>query len=864
MVKRLGKLLNRLGLNGNGGGADKGAHGDLKLRFREFKYLLRANNEVLAIIAEIEQQLAEGGQVGLDFLRSRYIAASAKVYKMIRHLNYISGGRYPQLENAFHRIRSEIDQILEEGGGERGGVVILPLEDLEPGEAHLAGSKASNLAELARAGLPVPEGFVVTTEAFRRFMDFSGLGGQLRQAVMILEGSTLKEVEDFSHLLQQKVLDAPLPPELEKELMAASQRLGGLGARGLISLRSSAVGEDTQSSFAGLYRSLLGVNPAEALQAYRAVVAALYSPEAVVYRRQRGLLDHDAEMAVLVQAMLEPVASGVMYTTDPLGGGKGPLLISAVRGLGQGLVDGSVDPDLYRLERSHPPLLLEFCPGGQGESLGLGEAGGLNRRSLDAARREEPALSEGQALELARLGLELEERFACPQDVEWALTGQGRLVILQSRPLQVLAAHGGVMAVPAVEPLLSGGQTARPGAGAGPAFLVRSEADLKDFPSGAVLVAKSSSPALAAALPRAAALVTDVGGVAGHLASLAREMGVPALVGTGEATKRIAPGQEITVDAGGRRVYPGRVAELTGPEPSTALCRPRPLPTPYWHQAAGLITKLNLTDPHSPRFIPARCATFHDIIRYVHEMSFKEMFRLGDQVGRDPGGGALRLEARLPFELWLIDLGGGLAPGAGPVLNPEQVLSVPGAALLKGLLDPAVDWDRPRPVSLKGLASVFSASLLTPPKDGQVRDMGQRAYAIVSEEYLNFNCRVGYHFTALDSFCGAQQNDNYISFRFHGGAATEDRRQLRAELIERLLAGMDFTVERTGDQVSAFMKKYPAARLREVLEELGRLILFTRQMDMLMSGRPMVEWLAQAYADKNYNLAAKEGEGEPI
>jgi len=170
MVKRLGKILHRL-RNGNGGGGSR-AHKDLKLRFREFKYLLRANNEVLAIIAEIEQQLAQGGQVGLDFLRSRYIAASAKVYKMIRHLNHISAGRYPLLEEAFHRIRAEIDQILEEGGGSRSGVLVLPLDNLEPGEAHLAGSKASNLAELSRAGLPVPEGFVVTTEAFRRFMEW--------------------------------------------------------------------------------------------------------------------------------------------------------------------------------------------------------------------------------------------------------------------------------------------------------------------------------------------------------------------------------------------------------------------------------------------------------------------------------------------------------------------------------------------------------------------------------------------------------------------------------------------------------------------------------------------------------------------
>jgi pyruvate, water dikinase len=153
--------------------------------------------------------------------------------------------------------------------------------------------------------------------------------------------------------------------------------------------------------------------------------------------------------------------------------------------------------------------------------------------------------------------------------------------------------------------------------------------------------------------------------------------------------------------------------------------------------------------------------------------------------------------------------------------------------------------------------------LLTPPNGGGLRDMGQRAYAILSAEYLNFNCRVGYHFTALDSFCGPERNDNYVSFRFHGGAATEDRRQLRAELIARLLGEQGFAVERKGDLVSAFLKKYDAAATAAVLEELGRLVLFTRQMDMLMDGRPMLEWLARAYAEKNYNLVNHDKGEQP-
>ena len=120
---------------------------------------------------------------------------------------------------------------------------------------------------------------------------------------------------------------------------------------------------------------------------------------------------------------------------------------------------------------------------------------------------------------------------------------------------------------------------------------------------------------------------------------------------------------------------------------------------------------------------------------------------------------------------------------------------------------------------------------------------------------------MGYHYTALDSFLGPNQNDNYISFRFHGGAATEDRRRLRCELIHKLLTGLGFKAETKGDQVSAFLKKYPAEETAGILEELGRLILFTRQMDMLMSGAEMVDWLAGAFSSKNYNLAIPQKDG---
>lgn len=835
---------------------------DLKLRFREFKYLLRANNEVLAIIAEIENRLLDGGALGLDFIRSRYIAASAKVYKMIRHLARLSGDRYPGLLAAFDAIRHDIDDVLAPGEGV--GELTLPLKVIERGQGHLVGAKAANLAQIARSGHPVCDGFAITTDSFRRFMSFSGLDGQVRQEVMLLEDTSYHNLLAASRRLQEKVRRAPMPPEVVAALFEAAQDLyDRLGREPLLSLRSSAVGEDTETSFAGQYTSVLGVRPEGMEDAYRQVVASLYSPQAIMYRRKNGLKDEDAEMAVLAQELLAPEVSGVMYSRDPLGGGRGQLIISAVYGLGLGLVDGSVTPDIHRLDRHHG-LALASTELGSKASQVVSDGHGVRTRPVPAERAGQAALDPERVLELARLGLSLEKEFGRPQDVEWALDADARFIILQSRPLQILDSTPGPTTARALgaTPILEGGQTACPGTAAGLVHPVRGENDLAGFPDGAILVAPNSSPAFAAVLHRAAGVITEVGGVTGHMASLAREFGVPALVGCPGAMAALTPGTLITLDATVRRVFPGRLEAILQATSDQERGRPALARTkPSWYRAAQLITPLTLTNPRSPGFTPARCATLHDIIRFAHEKSFHEMFVLGDRIGQAANAQARRVGHKLPFELCLIDLGGGLRENAGNLIWLEDVISGPGRALLEGLLDPAIAWDRPRPVSLKGLASVFSSSLLTPPNDGKVREMGQRAFAIVSGGYLNFNSRVGYHFAALDCFCGPNQNDNYINFRFVGGAAAEDRRVLRGELIVRIMGEMGFVVERTGDAVSAFLKKYEQEATLEHLKAIGRLILFTRQMDMLMHDRSMVDWLARAFSEGNYNLETAPAKG---
>ncbi|MCX8037551.1 MAG: PEP-utilizing enzyme [Candidatus Sumerlaeia bacterium] len=832
---------------------------DLKLRYREFKDLLQANNEVLALIAQIEMRRSEDGALGLDFIRSRYALASTKVHEMILHLNRISDHAYPSLFDAHNRIRRQIELALSQGVSAESQELVLPLAAADYTRIHQTGSKAANLGWLLGMGLPARDGFVITTAAFRLLMQKSGLADQVHREWAFLKDYSYVRLATMSRRWAFILAGVPLPAELgvaiRQGLADLFERLGGPCR---LSVRSSAVGEDMEASYAGQYRTELNVPPEGIFNAYRAVVASIYNPQAILYRHQMGLSAADAEMAVLVMPMIYPVVSGVLYTRDPRQGEQGPILITAVYGLARGLVEGWITPDHYSVSREPPMRILDRVIAKKTVQF-VAAADGVRQEDVPPELARQPALTDEQVERLAALGLKVESLFGEPQDIEWSMTAEGKFVVLQSRPLRLLESKpsGDEPSGESKALLLSGGQCARPGAGSGPAFIVKWPEDLQNFPDGAVLVAANSSPAFSSVFNRATAVVTEVGGITGHMASLARELGVPAIVGIKGALKAIPPGEVITVDATAGRIYQGRVESVLArrkiasrhPSPGRSS-RPGPL------HAADLITPLTLTDPHSPAFRPESCRTFHDLIRFVHEKSFTEMFFLGDRMGEAAREEARKLAHPLPFEVWVIDLGGGLTPLATPSREVvlADVYSRPGKAFLEGLLDPRIRWNQPRPVSLRGFMSVFSTSLLHTDPDEEIREIGQKAFMIVSPEYLNFNSRVGYHFAALDSVCGLVQNDNYISFAFQGGAAAPDRRTLRAELISLILSRQGFSVEQEGDQVHAFLKKYDAETTARLLADLGRLLLFTRQMDMLIGDRRMVAWLAQAFEEGNYNL----------
>ncbi len=854
-MKRIARWIkDRVG--GGGNGTEKPAD-RLPERFREkyenYKVLLESNAELLTIVADVESKLRGRLAFGPGYIEAVWLRSLFHAGRMIRSFGAVCGRGQPELERCLEAIQKRIAPDAPAASNRLELPPVIAYESLGAESAPAVGAKNANLAEVGnRLGLPVPRGFALTTAAFERFLAHNRLAEAIaarKQRLDIYETETIVVV---GQEIRDLIMAAEVPDDLKAAIDAAVRALGPApdGAPRRFSVRSSAIGEDGALSFAGQYATRLNV-PAEGVaDAYRQVVASLFSDRAIAYRLHMGFAFQAAAMAVACQELITAEASGVMYTRNPVDAGDDRILIRAVWGLGPYAVDGVVPPDRYILRKDPVPEILDWQVSEKPVMLAAAPDGALRETRVDPGRRAAACLPPELARRLAAYGLAIEGHFAAAQDVEWALDGAGRLVILQARPLRIDPVGSGSRRTP--EPpveghrvLLSGGETACVGVGAGPVFAVRTRDDLIAFPEGAVLVAPHSSPQLVMAMDRARAIVTEGGNVAGHMSSLAREYLVPTIVNLAEAADRLAAGTLVTVDADNRRIYEGRVASLVERSALTAEEAPSLPAYQALRQRAEWILPLNLVDPKAADFTPGHCRTIHDIMRYIHEKAYEALFQLGDRIA-DHGRLSVRLDAPLPIDLFLIDLGGGLRVDAATTdaVTVDQVSSLPLSALVEGMIEArAAERADPRPVNLGGFFSVMSRQLLDPPRLGSER-FGDRSYAIVSDVYLNFSSRVGYHYSILDTFCSPNPAKNYINFEFKGGAADEVRRRRRVLAIQRVLVDLGFWVDAVGDRVTARLSKQTAAVTSKRLQALGRLLIRTRQMDMLMADDGMVERMA--------------------
>ncbi len=432
-----------------------------------------------------------------------------------------------------------------------------PFSDLSRADVAYAGGKGANLGELTAAGLPVPPGFVVGAPAYAAFCEQSGVRTQLRE---ILEGIDVEDgaaLEEAATKARQAVLDAPMTPELAEAIGSSYQELVA-GSEPAVAVRSSATAEDTASaSFAGMNETFLNMRGAEAvIDAVKRCWGSLFGARTIYYRGQRGFSQADMDIAVVVQTQIPATRAGVMFTVDPASGERGELVIEGAFGLGEAVVSGSVSPDRYVVRkrdlaittRSVRPkeLTIEPAPGG-----------GTVTRDLSPRESMRPVLNDDEVLELARLGLAIEKHYGSPQDTEWSFDPEGRAWMLQSRPITTIAApgHGG-------GEVLAHGLGAAPGSASGAVHLLSDPHDTAAFHDGEVLVTHMTTPDWVPLMRKAAAIVTDSGGMTCHAAIVSRELGIPCIVGTGDATRRLRDGELVTVDATHGTVLEGAVASV--------------------------------------------------------------------------------------------------------------------------------------------------------------------------------------------------------------------------------------------------------------------------------------------------------------
>ena len=262
--------------------------------------------------------------------------------------------------------------------------------------------------------------------------------------------------------------------------------------------------------------------------------------------------------------------------------------------------------------------------------------------------------------------------------------------------------------------------------------------------------------------------------------------------------------------------------------------------------AAECIVPLGLTDPHAASFTPQGCRTVHDITRFCHEMAVREMFEVNKNTQSRRMSRACRLAFTVPLETFVIDLGGGVATSAGErSVRPEEIASVPFRALIAGMSTPGLPWSGAVPIELRGFAGLVLNSMID--NERAAAELGSDAYVLVSERYVNYSARMGYHFASLDAYASASLHRNYISYRFKGGAAAAVRRVRRARFIAYVLRHWGFSVVQRVDHVDATIRKLPEPEILTLLRELGRLLGAVRNADVSMYSDDQVELYAEAF-----------------
>lgn len=813
-------------------------------QFKNFQALLEQNNQVLKVISDMEEKSHGEYLFDLNYIRLSLEKVRRGIGEIIEQMIMLGGQRYEPMRSSFAAIDAEISQLLPGNRTLEETPYILWFEQLGREHALCVGSKNAQLGELrSQLGLDVPRGFAITAWAYKQFLATENLQERIHGRINQLDIRRHSALVEVSDAIRQMVVSCPVPEELSEAILSSYDELAARGGTDRVAVRSSGIGEDSLFSFAGQYATFLNVGRDRIVDCYRKVVASKFTPQAIYYFLSHSLVEADLEMSVGCVEMVDPVASGVIYTRNPVTPDEDSLLIHSVLGLGESLVDGTLIPDMFKMSRSGGAL-LESSVAQKRARLAMDEGGGTVKRTVSEAAGDEPSLTPEALGRLVEIGLSVEAHYGCPQDIEWALDGHDRIYILQTRPLHVMN-YVTELPLPdraAYDILLEGGTTACPGAGAGPVFKVMSSRDLSGLPDGIVLVAPTPFPGLITAMGKAKAIITEMGGVASHMATLAREFRIPTLVGLRDASS-LPEGLIVTVDATRGLIANGHQQDLVAAHRAAGihLFEDTPLFKGF-RKILAMVAPLNLLHTTDPDFTLDSCRTLHDITRFAHQMAMEEMFCVASSLeNTEKIGLQLRSEIPLPVNILFLDRSmDDFDFKRG--LDQSEIDSVPMKAFWSGMREQG--WPRgPDMGEEGGLPSALATTAATRMDDS----FAVKSYAILSKTYMMLCLHLGYHFTTVEALCTEETSKNFIRFQHKDGGASMERRIRRIRLVESLLTHLGFESTSRADFLDASLAYADADSIMEKLRLMGRISLMTKQLDMALSNDAITRWYTKDF-----------------
>lgn len=810
---------------------------EIRTRFESFQRLLRNNNAILAIIGDLEEKAQGDYLFDINYIRSSLTEIRTGVEQILEEMILLGGEAYRPLREQYAEISDQLSRFLPGQSNLMEGEFTIPFSHLDHHALGSVGSKSAQLGEMkGPLDLPVPDGFAITAWSYHYFMHANRLQQRISKRLDVLDIRNNQDLVKISHEIQEIVRSNEVPADLAASIRHAYARLQNEDEPARVAMRSSAIGEDALFSFAGQYSSFLNVLGDEIVERYREVIAGKFTPKAIYYYLSHNLPETDLPMAVGCVKMVDSVASGVVYSRDPVNPDHNVVIAHSVYGLGSYLVNGVVTPDTFIMNGTSGEILEKQIVE-KNVMLCMKEDRGVQRERVPENMRLSPSIDEVQLKKLARYARMLETHYGGPQDIEWALDRQGHLFLLQTRPLHVIHLSEAYEHVDTsgLKPLLAGGVTVCPGAGSGKVVHVAQAEDLERVTNGSVLVTRMPFPGLVTVMDKISALVTEIGSSASHMAAIAREQRLPTVVNMARLGD-LLDGWTVTVDATDGVIYEGKQDTILEARQPDDLLSDAPI-YQLLHQLMNKITPLNLIHPSdTEQFQIESCETIHDVTRFCHQKAIEEIFE-GLKSVRQKEKIAHRLRSDIPLPVHLIFLDPSTDKSRKDLwVEDAQIGSEPMQAFWEGIK--TVGWPKaPYSSQTRGLMSPAAVH-----NGHKSSTFSQTSYAFLGRDYMLLNLRMGYHFTTIEAMCTDDVSSNYVRFEHKGGGASLERRIRRVTLIDDLLRSMGFESTSKADFLDTMLSYPDKATALKCLTLIGQITMRTKQLDMALTNDAVMIW----------------------